>query len=303
MTTKIAPELIDTESLTVMRSVNRIINGDMRIDQRNGGSSITATSGSVFPVDRFRVGMTGANGTAQRVASGNAEFPFMVRATGTASTTAAWVGQYIESFNCTTLVGQQVTVSFYAASSNQTSLTVNLKRANAVDNFTNTTLVQAQTQAITSTLTRYSLTFNALPSAATNGLYLELVTGGNLATGTLDITGVQLVAGDVDLPFQHRQYGHEVALCQRYYFKANACPIGVTLNVSDGYSALVHFPAQMRANPTLDTGASFSVGTGSAGTPAISATNGEQARMNNSAANWTANTTVSVTAGFNAEIT
>ena len=47
---------------------NRIINGDMRIDQRNAGASVTAvSSGYLFPVDRFSVyGTQNSKFTAQQ---------------------------------------------------------------------------------------------------------------------------------------------------------------------------------------------------------------------------------------------
>lgn len=49
---------------------NRIINGDMRIDQRNAGAAVTIASGGgyIFPVDRFAsFNNTGANYTAEQV--------------------------------------------------------------------------------------------------------------------------------------------------------------------------------------------------------------------------------------------
>jgi hypothetical protein len=46
---------------------NRIINGDMRIDQRNEGNLVTQTTGNLYPVDRWRIyGSVASKFTAQR---------------------------------------------------------------------------------------------------------------------------------------------------------------------------------------------------------------------------------------------
>ncbi len=37
-----------------MGGKNRIINGDMRIDQRNAGASVTPSSGSSYTLDRWK---------------------------------------------------------------------------------------------------------------------------------------------------------------------------------------------------------------------------------------------------------
>jgi len=47
---------------------NLIINGDMRIDQRNAGASQAVTTSDAYFIDRFIVrGMTGSGHTAQQV--------------------------------------------------------------------------------------------------------------------------------------------------------------------------------------------------------------------------------------------
>lgn len=217
MTQQINPTLLDSATLAMLRDTNRLINGDMRIDQRNNGASVAVTSSSPYTVDRWTAGMIGANGTAQRVASGLLGIPNALQITGTASTTTAWIGQKIEAANAAQLVGQRVTVSFYVSSSNQTGLVVNLKYANAADNFGAVTLIESQTVAISSALTRYTVTTaGMMPASAANGLYLEFVSSGNLGTGNIIITGVQLETGLYAGPFEPRPIALELAQCQRY---------------------------------------------------------------------------------------
>jgi hypothetical protein len=70
-------------------------------------------------------------------------------------------------------------------------------------------------------------------------------------------TGVQVVAGNYPegLPFEHRSYGEELALCQRYYWKSDTVSIkgyyfeGVAQ--SGTYAHIEKdFPVTMRAEPT-----------------------------------------------------
>jgi hypothetical protein len=83
----------------------------------------------------------------------------------------------------------------------------------------------------------------------------------NLFTSTSNtfyITGFQMEVGKVATPFEHRSYGEELALCQRYYeiignwsntsqfyafpiFKARSMSIGIP----------VHFRVQKRATPSI----------------------------------------------------
>ena len=195
---------------------NRIINGDMRIDQRYNGASTTAGASAAYIVDRWVAGMVGANGTMQRVSTGRTDFPFALRLTGTSSSTVSWAGTKIESVNCVDLVGQSVTISYLAAASAATSLSLNVSFANSADNFGSITSISSQTRALTNSLAQYTVTISNMPAGTANGLYVEFVPSGNLGSGTFTITGVQLEAGTVASPFERRAYSVEFDMCRRY---------------------------------------------------------------------------------------
>lgn len=243
MTQQINPTLLDSAVLAMLRDTNRLINGDMRIDQRYNGGSVAVTSGSPYTVDRWTAGMAGANGTAQRVASGLLGIPYALQITGTASTTTAWIGQKIEAANAAQLVGQRVTLSFYVSSSNQTGLVVNLKYANAADNFGAMTLIESQNVTINSTLTRYTVTTaGVMPANAANGIYLELVGTSNLGTGNIILTGVQLETGLYAGAFEPRPMALELAQCMRYFEKSGVVAIGGAWSANNGESAGMAHP-------------------------------------------------------------
>jgi hypothetical protein len=89
---------------------------------------------------------------------------------------------------------------------------------------------------------------------------------------TLYITGVQLEAGTTASPFEYRQYGTELALCQRYYEFCQIFSSGATA-ASNGTGVTFIFKQTKRTTPTMTTnGAVVATGayTGSLG--AISST-------------------------------
>ena len=66
------------------------------------------------------------------------------------------------------------------------------------------------------------------------------------------ITGVQLEVGDTATPFEHRSYGEELALCQRYYQKIGEPKYSCV--ETGGYTARrcgLTFPVPMRTSPTF----------------------------------------------------
>ena len=77
-----------------------------------------------------------------------------------------------------------------------------------------------------------------------------------VTNSTFKITGVQMEVGKVATEFEHRSFGEELALCQRYLFKninesgEVGCNYGKAFNSYEMF-APVRFPVAMRAAPTI----------------------------------------------------
>ena len=70
------------------------------------------------------------------------------------------------------------------------------------------------------------------------------------------VTGVQLEAGDTATPFEHRSYGQELALCQRYCVQLGGTDGESHAGAGLWYSSTaalyqMRLPVEMRAAPTL----------------------------------------------------
>jgi hypothetical protein len=255
---------------------NRIINGDMRIDQRNAGSGAavgTGTTGTYGP-DRFW-GYTGTGSvwTTSRVSTGNTDFPFanrLQRANGSSSTSPIYWRQIIESANCSYLAGRTVTLSFYVtagANYSGSALQVNIYTGTASDEGATalntgawTSLATPVNSSITPTTTRTRYTFTATLGATVQEVAIGITftpSGTAGANDFIDITGVQLEDGSVATPFERRSYGQELALCQRYYWKNGG--VASYSFVASGFASsatacelYVAFPVEMRASPDAD---------------------------------------------------
>ena len=238
---------------------NRIINGDMRIDQRNNGGSVNSSGGGTFSVDRFTsFGAGGGVYTTQRSTDVPTGQGFVNSIVSTVTTTDSPTGtdyylltQAIEGFNIAdlgwgTASARTVTISFWVKASLTGTYTVALRnsalnrsyRATYTINSANTW--EQKTITVAGDTTGTWLTDNGVGIRVgfTLGAGADFIDTGNVwsaledfaATGqvqwigtngaTFYITGVQLEAGTVATPFERRPYGTELALCQRYYQKS-----------------------------------------------------------------------------------
>jgi hypothetical protein len=249
---------------------NRIINGDMRIDQRNAGASASLTSSQTYFLDRwFAVEDTDGTMTIQQSSTAPTGFQnSAILTTGTAdaslgSTQLAYVAQKPEGFNVAdfdwgTANAKTVTLSFWVRSSLTGTFGGAISNSAFNRSYPFTYSVSAANTWEQKSVVIAGDTSGTWPK--TNGIGMQIFwglgvgstysgtagswagTGYISATGatsvigtagaTFYITGVQLEAGSVATPFERRSYGQELALCQRYYFKTFAQGTAPAQNVS-----------------------------------------------------------------------
>jgi hypothetical protein len=273
---------------------NRIINGDMRIDQRNAGAAVTVNAGgNVYTLDRWSfIRSTTGSYAVQQSATAPSGFAASLSVTNnTANTPAAgdynFFLQAIEGFNVSdlgwgTASAQAITLSFQVRASATGTYGGCLRNAAGDRSYPFTFTVAAantfEVKAITipGDTTGTWLTTNGkgievdfdLGSGATFRGTAGAWASGNFvgATGasqnmtltsgaTFYITGVQLEAGTVATPFERRDYGRELMMCQRYYTRFTPSiafqvyGVGCVDITNESATGAIPLPVVMRASP------------------------------------------------------
>jgi hypothetical protein len=270
---------------------NVIINGDQRIDQRNGGSSLTLNDWAAYATDRMRFGARPSTGTAtiQQVADAPEGFYHSAkisRLTGSADANNYYSllikieGNDIAHSGVGTSSAQDITISFWVKSNLTGTWSVGLQneagggdRRSYNTEYTINSASVWEYKTVTIPLLQsgvfyydnracFQVNFDLGSGSSYTNTILNQWQSANIvasanavrffetAGATWQITGIQLELGKVATPFEHRSYGEELALCQRYYHTLRSGIIGVGTSVGSvafTYSS----PVTMRATPTI----------------------------------------------------
>ena len=235
---------------------NRVINGDMRVDQRNAGAAVTINAASrTYGVDRFLGFGQSADGvfTIQQNTSAPAGFINSTKVTVTTADASVGASQYylfgqsIEGTNISDLSwgsasASTVTLSFWVRSSLTGTFGGSLQNQNADRSYPFTYTISSvdtwEKKAITiigdTTGTWFTTTAIGMnvwfdlgcgsSNIGTSGSWAAAgyygATGGTKLISTLNatwyVTGVQLEVGSVATPYERQIYSDQLAQCQRY---------------------------------------------------------------------------------------
>lgn len=250
---------------------NRIINGDMRIDQRNAGASVTIGAGASYTLDRWQPNSSQASKFSVQQNAGSVTPPNgFTNYLGVTSLSSYSVPsgevfdlrQLIEGFNVAdlgwgTANAKTVTLSFWVRSSLTGTFGGSIFNSAANRSYPFTYTISSantweqKTVTIAGDTSGTWLTNNGIGLVVVFGLGVGSTYSGTAgawagatytsATGatsvvgtngaTFYITGVQLEVGSTATPFERRLYNQELANCQRYYVKY-AFPVATGVGAS-----------------------------------------------------------------------
>ena len=239
---------------TPLSNRNFFINGGFDVWQR--GTSLTASSN--FLADRWCNGASELQ-TRQTFTPGQTDvdgFPTYYHRGAGGSTTYFECFQRIE--NVIPLGGQTVTLSFWLKC--DSGFTNEPYCNQYFGSGGSTTVSTALTQhSVTTSWVRYSQTFtipsitgktlNADPATTYTEIRLVRANVNNIA---IDVANCQLELGSNATPFEHRSFGDELRMCQRYYEEGMG---GTQLNGHSGtnYGIDCEFKVKKRGIPTIGT--------------------------------------------------
>jgi hypothetical protein len=276
---------------------NRIINGDMRIDQRNAGASVNPASGQ-YTLDRWSIFVAQTSKLTIQQNAGSVTppdgFTNYLGVTSSAATTVGstdfyYIRHLIEGYNVSDLnfgksTAKTITISFWVRSSltgtfggslrnsaNDRSYpfsytisaanTWELKSITITGDTTGTWLTTNGTGLDISFSLGMGSTYSTTAGSWAAGNYAS-ATGATSVVGTngatFYITGVQLEQNTSATPFERRLYNQELANCQRY-FQTSTNAQGIANSTTTLVYFTVGLQTPMRSSPTVGLTGVYSI--------------------------------------------
>lgn len=254
---------------------NGVINGGMMVAQRavlTLGSSAPAGNAGYGKVDRWQAWATGtavSAGTAtQDTASGIGRTGYAMKLSGVTltGTGIVFARHRIEAKNSLRFKNQTASLAARVKHDVGSSInyTLTVRKANAADDFSATTVIQTGSATAVATGTETQITMTAISMGdCSNGIEIEVKAEcGAITTKNFWLTEVQLEEGSTNSTFDYQSFEVELARCKRYFEKSfeyvtapadgtfNTCDLpGYNLSTTTAYSQ-IEYSVEKRVAPT-----------------------------------------------------
>tara|TARA_B100001093_G_scaffold367866_1_gene352765 strand:+ start:740 stop:1858 length:1119 start_codon:yes stop_codon:yes gene_type:complete len=279
---------------------NIIINGAMQVAQRGTSASSASGYLTCDRFQYNLVGTVGASTVTQNTVTDLPGFTKSLKVDVTTADASLAVGdrltlryaiegQDVQQVAKGTSSAEQLTLSFYIKATKTGTQIVELFDHDNTRHCAKSVTINSSNTWEKKTITYPADTTGAFDNdnAISLSIFFGLAVGTNFTSGTLatawasntlanrfagqvnhfdstdnnfEITGVQLEVGEQATPFEHRSFGEELALCQRYYSREEAATgaaykrylIG-SWSSTTGFEGLIPLSTPLRTTPTLET--------------------------------------------------
>jgi len=253
---------------------NLIINGGFDVWQRGDyATSPVIAVNSGYSADRWATWSELTSTQQSSTATINGKLKNTFKATASVASASSYLGinQRVETQNLP--IGETITVSCWMKSNNSWSrLRQNSVAGTSADGprhsgggnweFISWTMETTGTDPSTASVNFGVIMYNSTSVPISAGDYIE-------------VADFQLELGSVATDFEHRSYGEELALCQRYYqiLDFTRSQLGVLHRATSSGAGLpyapVSLPTTMRAYPSMTTSGTWGTGVDQGGIPTL----------------------------------
>jgi hypothetical protein len=235
---------------------NWIINGDFQVSQRGDYTSLSNAATNTYYADRWKTYLSGVTGQKVRnlngYDTGKPSYKIQASSTGNA---AFGITQVIEDYS--TAAGYTFTFSAWVKSNKDNARLIlgdsSSWFASSEAHSGNGSWEKLQ---VTALLDKTTTSFSVSARVSSGNGQAVSVTSGDY----IELAQVQLEVGSVATPFEHRSYGEELVLCQRYFER---------VSLADRHQGKLHgvdqahftypYRVKKRATPTLSNGTCTSI--------------------------------------------
>ena len=248
---------------------NLIINGAMLVSQRGDYTSAVSSGVSGYYLDRWFLYRDGVTANLQQTSTSPSGYGKSLKVTATSTATGEInIYQMLEGTTVDMIKGQAVTLSAWVRS-NTSAARLMVYSGSSVTGWVST---PDAAHTGNGGWERLTTTFTVpIGAIETFRPYISIRDADRSSTSIvsgdyIEVTQVQLEVGDTATPFEHRSFGQELALCQRYFCTSGGpvLPqqtgygsdlfiegIGAVYSDSYAYSSTISFPCEMRTSPSV----------------------------------------------------